>query len=36
MGLPDAAALGWCISVGLLYVVGLPVLELSGSEAPLI
>ena len=36
MGLPDAAALGWCISLGLLYVVGMPVFELSGSEAPLI
>ena len=36
MGLPDAVALGWCISLGLLYVVGMPVFELSGSEAPLI
>jgi uncharacterized hydrophobic protein (TIGR00271 family) len=36
MGLADATALGWCISLGLLYVVGLPVFELSGSEAPLI
>ena len=36
LGLPDAAALGWCISVGLIYVVGHPVLEFSGREAPLI
>jgi amino acid transporter len=36
LNLPDAVALGWCISVGLMYVVGGPILELSGSESPLI
>ena len=36
LNLPDAVALGWCISVGLLYVVGGPILDLSGREAPLL
>ena len=36
LNLPDAVALGWCISVGLLFVVGGLILELSGNEAPLI